>query len=30
MKARLWPQSFETHRVPRCSSGWGDKQVMTQ
>jgi hypothetical protein len=25
MKARLWPQSFETHRVPRRSSGRGDK-----
>src|SRR5450756_2604120 len=25
MKARLWPQSFETHRVPRHLSGRGEK-----
>jgi hypothetical protein len=30
MKARLWPQSFETHRVPRRSSGRGIEQAMTQ
>ena len=30
MKARLWPQSVATHRVPRRSSGRGDRQVMTR